>query len=428
LSISLEGEWGSGKSSFMLQLQDEIREQIGKNGGRPYLVEFNAWRFEKEEALWAAFALTFIRTMRRQLGFFASLRADLTLLVQRVDRDEGIYRLLRTGALLIAIVFVSAATFFQGVNWLHLVPSEPGWWGSAVGVVALLGVSVTKAWQHIGSPFEHDLSEYFDAPDYRGNRAFIQSFSDDFAKMIRAYVRDPENERVFVFIDDLDRVEVSRAADLLQALNLLLPAGEDWPIIYILGLDRDLVSAGLAAKFEKQLPYLDPTTTDQLRRSALALDLARKYVDKFVEMPFLMPRPADTAVRRYVESMTSDSKDPETAGAADPFAPSVLLGERFRIEAGTEQKFVRQLIEMVAPLFANNPRRVKQFLNVFRLQAHIAQEAGQFRKSDNLTLPKLAKATALFLCYPSLASRLRQKPDLLSMLQKRALVVGAGLR
>ena len=84
---------------------------------------------------------------------------------------------------------------------------------------------------------------------------------------------------------------------------------------------------------------------------------------------------------------------------------------KLQIEAGAESESVRELVEMVAPLFGNNPRRIKQFLNVFRLQVYIAQETGLFRDlgspATNLTLPKLAKVTAVFLRYPVLASRLR---------------------
>src|SRR6516225_5818391 len=53
LTLSVEGEWGSGKSSFMLQLEDQLKAK----GGRT--VWFNAWRHDKEDELWAAFALDF---------------------------------------------------------------------------------------------------------------------------------------------------------------------------------------------------------------------------------------------------------------------------------------------------------------------------------------------------------------------------------
>src|SRR5215813_605876 len=81
LTLSIEGEWGSGKSSFMLQLQKELQasaaseippgpdqresklkgflQRVRRAVRRPQVmtVQFNAWRHDKEDSLWAAFAL-----------------------------------------------------------------------------------------------------------------------------------------------------------------------------------------------------------------------------------------------------------------------------------------------------------------------------------------------------------------------------------
>src|SRR5437773_7830742 len=59
LSLSVEGDWGSGKSSFMKQLKSKIEEPVAPNTTRKkvFTVWFNAWRHDKSEAMWAAFAL-----------------------------------------------------------------------------------------------------------------------------------------------------------------------------------------------------------------------------------------------------------------------------------------------------------------------------------------------------------------------------------
>jgi predicted KAP-like P-loop ATPase len=88
LTLSIEGQWGCGKSSFMLQLEDEIKKlNSGKENSiaenkrftiwgnstrekkdftiwsnstkekKAFTVGFNSWRYDKEDELWAAFAL-----------------------------------------------------------------------------------------------------------------------------------------------------------------------------------------------------------------------------------------------------------------------------------------------------------------------------------------------------------------------------------
>ena len=53
LTFSVEGSWGSGKSSFMLQLKNRIRAVSPASK----TIDFNAWKYDKQEELWAAFAL-----------------------------------------------------------------------------------------------------------------------------------------------------------------------------------------------------------------------------------------------------------------------------------------------------------------------------------------------------------------------------------
>lgn len=59
LTLSVEGEWGSGKSSFLLQLKNEI-ERIYKDKGKEkaFIVEFDPWRHDKDEALFVALQRT----------------------------------------------------------------------------------------------------------------------------------------------------------------------------------------------------------------------------------------------------------------------------------------------------------------------------------------------------------------------------------
>src|SRR5262249_52940048 len=83
LTLSVEGEWGAGKSSFMLQLAARLKRT------HKLTVSFNAWRHDKEEALWAAFALKFVRDLSAQIGFHRRLAAKFKLRWCRYNWEEG---------------------------------------------------------------------------------------------------------------------------------------------------------------------------------------------------------------------------------------------------------------------------------------------------------------------------------------------------
>ncbi|WP_082093122.1 P-loop NTPase fold protein [Methanosarcina siciliae] len=93
--------------------------------------------------------------------------------------------------------------------------------------------------------------------------------------MIKSYVGD---SKVYVFIDDLDRCEVPKAAELMQAINLMI--SDDSKVYFSLGMDRKVISAGLAAKNEKVVGYLEVE----------GIEFGYEFIEKFIQLPFKVPR------------------------------------------------------------------------------------------------------------------------------------------
>ena len=80
LTCSIEGSWGSGKSSFMLQLKN----RLGTIAPASRTIDFNAWKYDKQEELWAAFALKVTRSLREKLTWPRRLRGDFRLFRTRI--------------------------------------------------------------------------------------------------------------------------------------------------------------------------------------------------------------------------------------------------------------------------------------------------------------------------------------------------------
>ncbi|MET0625770.1 MAG: hypothetical protein ABW250_22740, partial [Pyrinomonadaceae bacterium] len=85
---------------------------------------------------------------------------------------------------------------------------------------------------------------------------------------------------------------------------------------------------------------------------------------------------------------------------------------------------VRNIVLMAAPALDYNPRRIKQFINLFRLKAYIAYETGLFRRPragspySALTLEQLGKFVAIGLRWPRLLADLDDDYELLQRLQR----------
>jgi hypothetical protein len=690
LTLSIEGEWGSGKSSFMRQLQEEIealpegrepsaptrlqrtmaslarlRKRRGSDSQesaddpekRPrdpsvITVWFNPWRHDREEAVWAAFALEFLRAVTVKLPLRDRWRGHWKLLWKRFSWRDGWLDALRAlaagigGLVLVSVlVYVTATTPLLTLfaaqlageepaktthpSSNHQAPSaKPGTRTTATpsapaaaatpaqtppaqnaqnatpnarpatasaqvatpnaqstdakaeakdadkkdpeqalieillrlgGVGASMAVALSflkQAKAFVGNPLRFDLRKYVSTPDYQSRISFIEHFHRDFGHIVRSYVGE---RRVYVFVDDLDRCDVPKAADLMQALNLLVGVDEQ-PIFFVLGMDREKIAASLAVKFKELLPYVTadsrsapasaatvaPPSAAAIEGAVAALrglEYGSDFIEKFVQVSFMVPQPREQDVARLLDSMServaarreaataakraqtqtaeSSSPSPErrqiALGSAIPVTPPPAAGvaspssaetngdhaadadggggeaevlerrtgdatveqtgsqgesgfdiapayaeaayqlgvsaraarldreareradeerrarevQREREAAAEEEVAVdsprlRKIALAVAPALENNPRRIKQFVNVFRLRAFIASRTGLIRDDglaglEDLTYEKLGKFIAISLRWPMLVAALQDDPGLLGQLQKRAI-------
>ena len=338
LTLSIEGKWGSGKSSFMKQLEKYLRENKQQR-----TVWFNAWRHDKAEAVWTAFALSFIKQIstppvQTRQAYYQIFLECLKLAKSHFNLKKGWLDLLKTVAIALFIIwiafFVICATlaipfillidgierfklFLQAFKhpdqllqaFLYLLGIVSSGTLSLAGILILL----KKLPAIIGNP-KINLIKYFNlierlkSPDYHKQSALIEEFHEDFAKIVKAYIGD---DRVFVFIDDLDRCEHSKSADLMQAINLMIA---DVPsIVFILGMDRPKIAASLAVKYESILAHL-PSETPEIDPDILARYSASKglaygytFIEKFIQLPFQVPQPSQANFERFLDKLGTPS-------------------------------------------------------------------------------------------------------------------------
>jgi hypothetical protein len=274
--------------------------------------------------------------------------------------------------------------------------------------------------------FSTQIEQYIDRPDYKGKAAFLDTFSKDFARTVHAYSHG-KNAKIFVFIDDLDRCEAPKAADLMQAINLLIGDGNS--LIFILGLDRAKVAAAIAFKFREIIPYLDPAL-DIANHPASIRNFGDAFLEKFIQLSFRLPISSNEAqAHRFIDSLIIDAAAAEAprGAAADPAKPtpeaaSAAAAESarraMRIESGAESQRVRDIVMMVREMLEYSPRRIKTFLNAFRLALYIASGQGlldvDLSTGDaEVTPERLGKFLVLTSRYPELRSILAQNPTLL---------------
>jgi Cdc6-like AAA superfamily ATPase len=559
LTISIEGEWGSGKSSFMQQLANKIKylEKDQHIRGELKVIEFNAWRHDKAEALWAAFSITFLKEIRKpqncsislswqerlwyvSIGHLKHIVGHFKLIYSRINYEDNRLQLFQAtcltvflicASLVIPVLFLQkglkAISSFseevvcllesgtetsknkkdnnrtsekqlsqqsqsvqlskeigltsspssaqnkapENVKLKHCQPSSYPWLSNIFlvlllfgGGIALPGAGFTnlllKLRDLVRDP-KLDLKKYLESPNYKKEVAFVEQFHEDFKKIVDAYTQ--KDQKVYVFIDDLDRCEVPKSAELMQALNLMI--ANDPRIIFILGMDRGKVAAGLAFKYKDLLPYL-PEFEENPEKNLSGLVFGYTFIEKFIQLQFQMPQASRNNLEVFLNQLSqkNQTNDSDSHKTSLPFWTWIFRKaskeenstnfseesfdsssvetepqnqqqsqekskqkhqEKIKLAVGPDSEHIKNVALMVAPAFDFNPRQVKRFINVFRLQVFIASDTGLFdevteaeTREPNLTLEQLGKFTALVLRWPLLMADLEQNPSLLKQLER----------
>lgn len=450
LTISIQAPWGGGKTSLMRMIQerldpkvlekykeyqkrtlddksdkertknkltiDHVRDELkiltqGKkpefkipdeysNEDQRLTIWFNVWKYESTEQVWAGLADAIISQFGERLGPIEREKFWLHLQLRRLNPDKirhTIYKHILTilcynmfpwlvGSL-VALVILSESA----IRLNNPLIQNVGW--SITGIVLVIKAII----QHQDvkkEPAEISLSEYIHVPDYSTKLGFVHSAEEDLQRVL-----DVITKPIVIFIDDLDRCSPDKVADLVEAINLFL-AGEFKNCIFVLGMDPEIVAASLEEAHNKVIA--------KLPADAKNTPIGWRFMDKFVQLPFVIPQADRNQLDNYVKSLLSEYKkkeqiDEQVNAAASEVLPKLEdLNQIEKVSQELTQKYnlnenqqrylaqkltqnvsfnimdrgiasfsdqnsdIRDLVLKTAPEFSRNPRDLKRFLNMFR--------------------------------------------------------------
>lgn len=443
ITLSIEGQWGCGKSSFMKQLQKEINEKNkAEEEPKYFTVWFNSWKYDKEDELWASFALNFMDKLSQQLSWKRRQRSRFELLFLRsklkLKNKFLVYAhffgsflsfifIILVLALLITYILQSLSMPLPNFIDDEFIKNFSSFVLISAPFVGLIKYFSTEKWfmDVIRDPF--GLKKLESNTNYKERLPFREHFYSDFNEIIKSYVGD---SKVYVFIDDLDRCEVPKAAELMQAINLMI--SNNSKVYFSLGMDRKVIAAGLSAKNEQILKYLDMDGHEH----GYELEYGYDFIEKFIQLPFKVPSPKSDDFLNFLaspeenESSTTTHEPVNKKSISEDFPPDDSSEANLSNDMDCKNDFgiSKLILTMVAPVLDNNPRRIKQFINQFHFQKIIGYKTGLFSYKEG-TYPKyrwnckkLAKFVAISMKWPDIVSSLSSDPTLLNQLQQYSLM------
>ena len=381
LTIGVFGPWGSGKTSLMQMLRQQLE---GEGVASRRTVWFTAWKYDRQDALWRAFILRVLDALYpRENEPKDRPRVERPVLQTPGPRE----------ARLITLLNRLEESVYQAVDWEEIGPRAINWWqfisntGKAgaevaanVGSGVLFG-SFKKALGGKDTPVE-EIQKAAEAISretrsyHRRQLQYMEEFEATFREAI-SLLDEKGHGRLVVFVDDLDRCLPEKALEVLEAIKLFL---EVPGVIFVLGMDQDVIRQGIEARYAAAFRRQG----DDKERLELPIQ-GDSYLQKIVQIPFHLPALAVEDVTGFIQALTPGLSDRTQAVLARGVYP--------------------------------NPRQVKRTLNILRLLRGIARSRFNDEADTVIAEPLLAKTVIIQSQYPKLYQLWRQYPTLVQTLE-----------
>lgn len=357
ISIGVFGNWGSGKSSLMLLLQQSLQEweksQVNEYHNIILQVYFNSWQFESYDST----KLTMIESILEALDKDINTRKDV---FERADD------------LLARINFLKVGVFILKKAYDNLTPD----------------------WMKKWLPKKDDIDKITGKDKYNNlledvTKGNTSKFIATFRELFEDLVNDMGYKAVIVYVDDLDRCDPKRIIGCLEAVKLFVNVkktafviGADERIIeyaisqhYPIQMKKEDISSPFSDYLEKliQLPYKLPRLSDNEQETYITLLLCKNHLN---EIHF------NQIHQKYLEFRKTDKHSKYNIDDIEANIPENQNIDFYAVE------YRLPIVPIIKQFLNGNPRQLKRFLNTLYVRQELAEVAG-FRDIRPDVLTKL---------------------------------------
>lgn len=237
-------------------------------------VRFNAWLYEGSTQIWAGLTHDITSAMERSMSWRRRMRVRVGYAL-RVNGPA--FWIGAAAAVVLAMLLASLALLLGAADNARTSNLPPGLdvvagllpAGSVVAIGLLLAWRLSKGFVPVSSR----IAGYLRQPDYREEMGYQHQVRRDIEFLKARLGGQP---RVVVFVDDLDRCSDERVLETLQAINLLL---NESGFYVFLGIDTEMIINAIERWYRT-----DSADTGAGEGADDTAERARSYLDKILQL------------------------------------------------------------------------------------------------------------------------------------------------
>lgn len=382
VTIGLYGDWGSGKSST-LKILNEMIEKDADSKDSSVVIYFDGWSFESFDDAKMALIQGIVENLESSRCFTGDLKETVKKAAKTVKNKIFSMRTLLWSVKNV----VAPAAMAYATGGASFIPSLISFFGSfnTEDKKKELLEKIT------GEDAEDFIKEAFNTHINTEQFSAVREFRDSFKSLIKATGR----ERIVILIDDLDRCLPEHIIENLEAIKLFLNVEKT---AFVIAADQSIVSEAIKSQYREKIGIE--------RRQDGGRSIGDDYMDKFIQIPYNIPKLSDQEVESYITLL---------------FCQSMLSEEDFEKVHTDFQKYIiehkfegygwgniKQLdgvntneeLNRIIPFMAHcthsisrslnrNPRLIKRFLNAFEIRSQLLSLNGSDTMENKFLLLKL---------------------------------------
>jgi len=363
ITIGVFGDWGSGKSSILKIINDQLSGKDGVLKNNTLVLYFNGWLFEGYDDAKAALLESIIEQFAEHKTIGNKVKDSTTKLLKSVKW----MRVLGLGFKKIVLPATSAY-LTGGISLIPYLAKEFSELNSDTLIDKLKGNDSENFLSGLINKNEEDETK------------LVRTFRRDFTEMIEK----SDIEKLVVIIDDLDRCTPERLIENLEAIKLFLNVDKT---AFIIGADPRIVKH--AIEFRYKTDRIENASDLDTRNERIVSD----YLEKLIQLPYTLPKLSDHEVETYMTLLFCKNElSQETfIKVLDAFKQHQInnrygvygFGNIQALITDEERAILSESVSLIASLSSiiteglnGNPRQIKRFLNTFMLRKRLVDIAG----------------------------------------------------
>lgn len=418
LAMGINAPWGRGKTSFMNMLDSELKNRSSFFGPVRFATEwFNPWKYSDEEQVWAAFVAVITKSVRDALGLWGRLKFEA-----RRFWNNFRQRKFALSIRFLAFAAIGAAFFVVALDpkmkdfSLALVENQ---WdktvkdaleGSRVGTFLPFFGGILVAYLlyiKVILQFNITIFDHLKATKFKDKIGTLAQFEKEM-QILNECMPERSKLKVIIFVDDLDRCKPQVLWEVIEALQLLAVSQR---CTFILGMDLKIVANTISNNYSK-LSQEFAQSGDNLQHG-----WGYQFLEKVIQTRISVPAYGQAELHNLI-NRTLGPEEPDELSVPKGSEPIEPLPDQPKIVAETKAKQdipkdsdeVVKTVSRYGSEYFTNPRRLKRFVNNFRLHAYLANITG-----FEISLDRLARFLVLTEKWPGLVKILNENPDYLDL-------------